>query len=469
MSREPMRVAFKTFGCRSNYADSVELQASLLEHDSTPCNLAFDETAPAPDVVVINTCTVTNSADREALRLIRKVKAEQPETRIIVTGCMAELGEKALTELVGAENVIGPGRRQEVLAAIRGAEHVASPEPEVDVPLAKIYESGRRVKKSLPQRRSISLQHSISSEVAGPGAMMGEIRGRSRYHLRVQEGCENSCTFCIIPQTRGRLSSRSLEDVTSDVEHLRDVGFSEIVLTGTHLGGYGEDIGLNLRDLLEAITSVSGVPRIRLSSIDPNDLTSDIVDFIAGSHHFCPHLHICVQAFSDRTLKRMNRKYRMDEAREILWYVSQKLPGCCIGSDVITGFPGESRQEVEEGIEEFLRLPISYLHVFPYSERSGTAATRLDGAIAVPERKRRAARWRAIASRKHQEFLRSLCGQELETVLEQEKEAYVFGTSAEFASVRISRESLSANWRPGDLVRVRATQVNEESGIIECH
>ncbi len=298
---------------------------------------------------------------------------------------------------------------------------------------------------------------------------MGEIRNRSRYHLRVQEGCENSCTFCIIPQTRGRLSSRSLRDVREDVEYLRDQGYQEIVLTGTHLGGYGEDIGLGLQDLLSVVQEVKNGPRVRLSSIDPNDLVPEIIDFIAESHQICRHLHICVQALSDRTLKRMNRKYRLDEAREILWYVNKKLPGCCIGSDVITGFPGESRQEVEEGIEEFLRLPISYLHVFPYSERSGTAATRLDGSVALPERKRRAARWRAVAQRKHRAYLASLCGQELEIVLEQGKESHVYGTSAEFAPVRISREHLPQAWQPGQLVRAQARHVTQDSGIVECH
>lgn len=463
------RIAIKTYGCRSNYADSVELQASMLERGSEPCELRLSEESEIPDVLVINTCTVTDTADREALRLIRKVKALRPKVKVVVTGCMAEVGSEELSSLVGEENIVGPGRRKEVLAAIYGEGGEREQDSEIDVPLQAVYQSGRRAKKALPKRRSISLSAPMSKAVPGPGAMMGEIRNRSRFHLRVQEGCENSCTFCIIPQTRGRLSSRALRDVQADVRHLRDAGYQEVVLTGTHLGGYGEDIGLNLKDLLEAVQSVEKAPRIRLSSIDPNDLTPEIIDYIAKSHQICRHLHICVQALSDRTLKRMNRKYRLDEAREILWYVEKTIPGICIGSDVIVGFPGESRQEVEEGIEEFLRLPISYLHVFPYSERSGTAATRLDGSVAIPERKRRAARWRAVAERKRNSFLQGLCGQELEVILEQEKGAHVFGTSAEFASVQISRDSLPQNWQAGQLVRAVAQHLNKDSGVLECH
>jgi len=380
---EPLKVSFQTYGCRSNYADTIELQAGLAEKGATPVN-----SVEGSDVIVVNTCSVTNTADREAFKFIKKAKALAPNARIVVTGCLAELDTEGLNELEEVDVVVSPGKRKEALASILGQELVEEKVEEAE----QIVPLGR---KSLPMRKSISLKEEFSPAIVGPGESIGDINQRSRFHLRIQEGCENACTFCIIPYTRGRLSSRPKHMLRDDLEKLAALGYEEVVLTGTHIGGYGEDVGESLLELLKILAKDCPVKRIRLSSIDPNDLSTELLDYVLESNVFCNHLHICIQAFSDSVLKRMNRKYRMEDVRNILCYVSEKVPGICIGTDVISGFPGESRQEVDQGVEEFLRLPISYLHVFPYSERSGTAATRLDGSVEVAERRRRAARWMA--------------------------------------------------------------------------
>jgi threonylcarbamoyladenosine tRNA methylthiotransferase MtaB len=263
-----------------------------------------------------------------------------------------------------------------------------------------------------------------------------------------------------------------MSDVLRDIDFLTERGYREIVLTGTHLGGYGEDSASSLHELLEAIVEAAPKARFRLSSIDPNDLRRDTVDLIAKSDIFCEHLHICVQAFSDRILKRMNRRYRMDDVEGLLAYVHQRIPGVCIGSDLITGFPGEHRQEVDQGIETFLRLPISYLHVFPYSERAGTAATRMGDEVPVAERKRRAARWRAVAERKRDEFFEERIGSTLECIVERADEKFFFGTTREYVSAKIDREAMRRAGRDvpplGGLLRAQAVSFDRSDGKLLC-
>jgi threonylcarbamoyladenosine tRNA methylthiotransferase MtaB len=481
-----LKVAFRTFGCRSNYADTVDLAALVSERGGWVQEFEGEEDA---DVFVINSCTVTDTADREAIRLVEKLKSEKPDARIVFTGCMAEARPEVFREQFPEIAVLGPGQKKNVISAIMGDEGQV---PRVSVPRNT---GDTRLRK--PAHKTISLDDPVPDALKGPGAQMGGFKLRSRFHLRVQEGCENHCTFCIIPGTRGVLSSRKNKDVLADLDALMGLGYREAVLSGTHLGGYGQDCGSSLLELLKQIEDCIGRAqarsgahmRIRLSSLDPDDVSFEMIDFLSKSHFFCNHLHICLQAFTDATLKRMNRKYRLGDAKDLLWYVNERFTRCAVGSDVITGFPGESRKELEEGIETFLSLPISYLHVFPYSEREGTAATRLDGEVPVSERKRRSARWRAIAERRRVEFLETLPGEQLEVVVEDRvlDDGSVLGTSSEFATVRIvpscvdsseyrpaSRVSSTDTYRawtappPGALVRVRARMVEQEERRLVC-
>lgn len=417
---QPLRVAFETLGCRSNFADTTELQAALVERGAVPCD--FDD---SPDVYVINTCTVTDDADKTALKLIRKARAAAPHARVVVTGCMAEVDAPRIAALEAADSIVGPGRKSEVVEAIFGHPVAPSAQPPPRRKRAQFFAD--------------AIAEPMSEQMVGPGASLGEVRTRARFHLRVQEGCENSCTFCIIPFSRGGLVSRPVEEIKRDLGRLHEVGYEEVVLTGTHLGGYGEDCGGSLTELVRELTETSPIRRLRLSSLDPNDVTRELVDVLAESNVFCNHLHICVQAFSDSVLKRMNRRYRMNDVVEIVRYIERRMPGCCIGTDLIAGFPGEDRQNVEQATALFLDLPFSYLHVFPYSERSGTAATMLDGVVAKEERKRRVARWRSLSDARWLEFTRTLQGQVVEAVLEglsfeRDGQPTAHGTTREFAT-----------------------------------
>jgi len=460
-----LRVAFETLGCRSNYADTVELQAAVVEEGGTPCG--FDSKA---DVYVLNTCTVTDNADKTTLKTLSRIRAKAPDAKIVVTGCMAETGKDLIAEAGLGDVVVGPGQRKIVLDAILDKSLREEREDRGD--LVDIYPGGKRARKSSAQFKSISLDHEFPAALSGPADSLGEVANRSRYHLRVQEGCENSCTFCIIPQTRGRLSSRSVEDLLSDITRLSELDYKEIVLTGTHLGGYGVDTGSSLNELLSRVCEqnlrVKGLPRIRLSSIDPNDLDLRTLELILKTPEvFCNHLHICVQAFDDKVLKRMNRLYGLPEALELIEAISELSPHCGLGSDVICGFPGETREQTEKAMELFGELPFNYLHVFPYSEREGTAATRLPESIEYSERKRRASRWRSLASEKRLAFLEKFVGQEVELVVEKINDQVVEGTTREFIGVSLDRNQF-AELRSGELLRASAVGVNRAQEKLLC-
>jgi len=328
--------------------------------------------------------------------------------------------------------------------AILGNDFSKQPKLEQKLSDTKAHPGGRRLSKRSGQFKSIEIDSPISPAMPGPGESWGSerqvsenqaseteetagLRSRSRYNLRVQEGCENACTFCIIPQTRGLFSSRSLDRILEDFRILEDKGYEEIILSGTHLGGYGIDIGLSFLHLLESIDKLAPKARVRLSSIDPNDLSVPVIDTLKGSSVFCEHAHICLQALDAGVLKRMNRLHTLDESLEVITSLSEGPRPFAIGADLIVGFPGEGREAFDGALSLLEELPISYVHTFPYSERSGTAATQLAGSVDFSERKRRAARLRSLAQRKQLQHLESLIGQEVEIVLESEVDKAEFG------------------------------------------
>lgn len=451
---KPLRVAVETFGCRSNFADSTDIQASLAAAGDTPCS----PDAEGVDVYVVNTCTVTDSADQSVFKAVRRAKKRNPSARVVVTGCLAEVGGARLEGM--ADAVVGPGRRGELLRAIRG-EALEESEPSAGLP--SVYPNGKRAKRSAPRFRSLSLTQEMSPSMPGPGSYLGDFRVRSRFHLRVQEGCENSCTFCIIPRTRGRYVSRDLKAVLDDLRKLFKLGYREVVLSGTHLGAYGLDRGESLEQLLGRISEeIDPQLRVRLSSIDPEEVSESLIDRVAKSPAFCKHLHICIQAFNARILKLMNRKHSLEEGLERIQYAAQQ--GISVGSDVICGFPTESRAEFDEALELFCQAPLCYLHVFPYSEREDTAATRLSGAVELAERKRRASRLRAEAARKKRAWLEGLVGKELDLILETTEGELMTATSGEYAPVFVS----GMEGQPGERISALATQYLPEEERLQC-
>ncbi len=383
-----MRIAITTLGCKINQYDSAVIQNRLqAKHSFVP----FDGAA---DCYVINTCTVTDRADWEARQLIRRAKRRNPGAKVLVTGCYAQISPEEVARLDGVDYVVGLNRLDDLLRFVE-----AAPAGETQVAVSDV-----KRERGVP--------------VVGTRALPGHTRA----FVKIQEGCNYSCTYCIIPTARGLSRSVMPQEVLAQVRQLAESGYQEIVLTGIHLGGYGQDLStkLDLTALVEQIADSGLMSRIRLSSLDPREVSDRLLDLMASSDSICPHLHICAQAGDDVILKAMRRNYDTAYYRDLLARVRQRMPEAALGSDIIVGFPGESDAQFEASLEYFADLPLTYFHVFPYSPRRGTVATTLPDAVPAPVKKLRAQRMRDLGGRKKQEFCAGFAGKQVAVLVEGE-------------------------------------------------
>ncbi len=338
-----MRVAVTTLGCKVNQYDTAVMER-LFEERSWQ-QVPFGEEA---DAYVVNTCTVTDRADVDARRMARRAKRRNPGARVVMTGCYAQTSPEEVRALEDVDYVVGLGRLGDLLAAVAG-------ELEVDTAVS-------------------DLRNARTVDTVG----ITSFSGRTRAFVKVQEGCNLFCTFCIVPVARGRSRSVPPRIVLDELERLVARGFREVVLTGVHLGGYGNDLdpSMDLAGLLECIAERDLPLRIRVSSVDPPELSDRFVRIVAESDRFCPHFHVPLQAGEDGVLDRMGRKYDTREAAAALDRLRTAIPDVAIGTDLITGFPAESEQEFERGLGWVEAMELAYLHVFPYSQRHSTSAAK---------------------------------------------------------------------------------------------
>ncbi len=380
-----MRTVFiQSFGCRASQADGAAIEASL---EDAGWQTVRD--AASADLVVLNTCTVTHGADVDARRTVRNTHRDYPEAKILVTGCYAQRAPQDLAVLEGVQWVVGNSHKTRI------AELVSQPhEP---------YH-GRIIVGDIGREFSASPVRDIRED-------------RTRPNLKVQDGCGNKCAFCIIPSVRGRSRSASSNDI---VEQMRDLAsrYVEVVLSGINLGRWGRDLPGNLRfiDLLRTILAETHIQRLRISSVEPMDWSSDLLRFFADEPRIARHVHIPLQSGSDTVLKRMFRKYRTRHYASRLELARTLMPDAAIGADVMTGFPGETDAEFEETIHFIEQQPFTYLHVFTYSERPGTAAAAYANATPAPVRQQRTRRLRALSDEKNKQFRRSMLGKTLSAV-----------------------------------------------------
>ena len=344
-------VAFHTLGCKVNHYETEAIWQFFKEHDYE--RVDFDQIS---DVYVINTCTVTNTGDRKSRQVIRRAIRKNPDAVICVTGCYAQTSPDEIMDIPGVDIVVGTQERKQMLTYI---------------------EQYKEERKPINAVKNI-MKTRVFEEMDVPS-----FTDRTRASLKIQEGCNNFCTFCIIPWARGLMRSRPPEDVIEQAQQLVDAGYREIVLTGIHTGGYGEDLkDYNLAKLLTDLEEkVIGLKRIRISSIEASQITDEVIDVLDRSKKVVRHLHIPMQSGSDTVLKRMRRKYSMDFYRTRIEKVKKALPGLAITSDVIVGFPGETEEEFMETYEAVRDIGFSELHVFPYSMRTGTPAARMKDQI----------------------------------------------------------------------------------------
>ena len=372
------RVSVHTLGCKLNYAETATFTRSFRERGFRVVDFSDQS-----DVVVINTCTVTANADREARKLVRQALRRSPNAYVVVVGCYAQLRPEEIASIEGVDLVLGADEK------------------------FRIFDFARDFDKSEYPRIHVSEIESVRD--IGP-AYAGDPEGRTRSFLKVQDGCDYTCAFCTIPLARG--SSRSL-DINAITETARGIiakGFREIVLSGVNVGDYGRKIGTSLYDLLRRLVDLPGDFRVRISSIEPNLLTDDIIALTQSNPKMCSHFHIPLQSGSSSVLKLMRRRYSAELYRERIDAIVELLPDCGIGIDVIVGHPGETEEDFLASYDFLVRLPFSYLHVFNYSERPETFALSLQGQVPAPERARRSRMLRILSDKKRHAFYESHCG-----------------------------------------------------------
>ena len=376
-----MKYSILTFGCRVNQADSFDIEAALRAQ-----HLVASEPEEA-DLVVVNTCTVTAAADQGARHAIRRVQRVNPRARILVTGCYATRSPESLENLPGVIRLV-PNTAKERLPAILASE----------------------VLRSTAGKDAVDEMLGPCGSRLSPGAL-----GRTAATLRIQTGCDESCSYCIIPSTRGRGRSRVADEVLAELAALTRAGYAEVVVTGVHLGSYGRDLvpQSSLAAILQDLgrhAEHEGGPLLRVSSIEPMDCTDAVVDAVAGSAMYARHLHLPLQHGSDAVLSAMRRPYTIADYQRVLATVRSRMPDAAVGSDVMVGFPGESDADFE-AMEAFLAASsLTHLHVFPYSERPGTDAASFAGKVPQAVAASRAERLRRLSRTLHDRFLASQAG-----------------------------------------------------------
>jgi threonylcarbamoyladenosine tRNA methylthiotransferase MtaB len=379
-----MRIALATLGCKVNQYDTAAIQTALLRQGDRV--VSFNEGA---DVYIVNSCTVTDRADAESRRLARRAKRLNPGALVIMTGCFAQASPEAAA-VKEVDHIVGIGRLHDLLGTVRGER---------------------------TERVLVDSVLKVTPEITRGAEVF---TGQTRAFLKVQEGCDLFCSFCVVPFARGASRSVEPDEVLTGLRRLSALGFQEVVLTGTHLGAYGADLipAVGLADLLESIAAARPVPRVRLSSVDPPEVTPRLLRTMARSDVICPHLHVPVQAGADRTLRRMRRRYDTALLREVLAEIRIALPDAGLGTDVIAGFPGETEADFESGLTFLQEQPFTYFHVFPYSRRRGTVAARLPGQVQAREITARSRLLRQLGEAKRAAFAECWVGHDLPVLLE---------------------------------------------------
>lgn len=430
-------IAVCTLGCKVNQYDTDAVLAQF--KDAGYEVVDFDQVA---DVYLINTCTVTNTGDRKSRQMIRRAHRSNPKARVVVMGCLAQASPDEVVEIEGVSLVVGTHQRQDLLRLVESLPD------ESHQPVSAVVDDIFAVDdfEELP---------------------VSTFEGRTRAALKIQDGCDQFCAYCRVPYARGKPRSRKLSAVVEQAEEIVQKGYQEIVLTGVHLGAYGQDLRpqLHLADAIAALLPIKGLERIRISSIDPHEITPALLDLVAHEHKVCPHLHIPLQSGSDAVLKRMRRRYTTSEYRRVVEQAYAMVPDLAVTTDVIVGFPGETDAEFEETLQFVESTGFSRLHVFRYSRRSGTPAARFPNQIpsSVKEERSRAliSLGERLAARFHSRFV----GRALSVLVEEVGAGRAEGLTGNYVRVEFPAESDAL---VGKIVQVSAKTADEKgiSGVL---
>lgn len=424
------QVAFYTLGCKLNFSETATIARDFsLEHFE---RVDFEGFA---DIYVINTCSVTDNADKKFKGLVKKALQHNPKAFIAAIGCYAQLQPAELASIDGVDLVLGATEKFKLTAYLNDLSKKEQSEIHAcEIDEADFYEGG---------------------------FSLGD---RTRSFLKVQDGCDYKCTYCTIPQARGISRSGRLENIVANAQNIAEQGIREIVLTGVNIGDYGKGEFGNKKhehtflELVRALDQIAGIERIRISSIEPNLLKDETIDFVARSQRFVPHFHIPLQSGSDPILKKMKRRYLSGLYKERVVKIKQEMPDACIGVDVIVGFPGETEDYFLDTFRFLEQLPVSYLHVFTYSERPNTEAVTMENPVPQNIRSKRSKVLRALSAKKRHQFYESQLGKEASVLFENEnKKGYIQGFSTNYVKVRTP-------WNPewvNTSKKVRLTEIDQ--------
>jgi threonylcarbamoyladenosine tRNA methylthiotransferase MtaB len=398
-------VALHTLGCKLNFSETSTIGNQFLQNGFSIVDMKENA-----DVYVFNTCTVTENAEKECRQLVRKVLRTNPDAYVIVTGCYAQLRAEEISAIDGVDAVLGSNEKFEIFTLLKDFNKKD---------LSCIYVSAK------DELNYFGLASSTDAD------------SRTRAYFKIQDGCDYKCTFCTIPLARGKSRSMDPDQVVTEFLKLVNQGYKEIILTGVNVGDYGKSIDISFYDLLKRLIEVEGDFRIRISSIEPNLLTEEIIKLTSQTNKICNHFHIPLQSGSDTILKSMQRRYGAEDYKNVVSKVKEIIPDCGIGVDVIVGYPGETEKEFIETYNLLLELPISYLHVFTYSERPDTKAILLPNQVELSERKRRSKMLRILSDKKKNYFYNQMINKNLDVLFESNDDSgMIKGFSSNYVRVQ---------------------------------
>ncbi|MFY0601503.1 MAG: tRNA (N(6)-L-threonylcarbamoyladenosine(37)-C(2))-methylthiotransferase MtaB [Cyclobacteriaceae bacterium] len=422
------RVAFYTLGCKLNFSETSTI--SRMFEDKGFEKVDFTD---KPDIFVINTCSVTENADKKCRKIVKEAKKISPKSYVTIIGCYAQLKPKEISEIKGVDAVLGAAEKFRLFEYLE--DFTSKNEPQVFA-------------SEIQEANTFNASHSYGD--------------RTRTFLKVQDGCNYGCAFCTIPLARGKSRSDTISNIILQAEEIGKTEVKEVVLTGVNIGDFGVQNGKRKEkfiDLVKTLDEVEGIDRFRISSIEPNLLSNEVIKFVSESKRFVAHFHIPLQSGSDVILKRMNRRYLSDLYRDRVATIKSLMPDCCIGVDVITGFPGETEEEFLKTYEFLNELDVSYLHVFTYSERANTQAQDMDGAVPVAERQKRSSMLRTLSEKKKRHFYEQNIGRAYSVLFEDDIEnGFMHGFTENYVRVKAKYDPILIN----ELKTVNLTQVDAD-------
>lgn len=407
------KVALYTLGCKLNFSETSSIARMFQEEGFA--RVDFNDT---PDVFVINTCSVTENADKKCKQLVKKAKKVNPDAFVAIIGCYAQLKPEEIAQIHGVNMVLGAAEKFKIVDYFNQQENNE---------IAQVYASKIKEAKDFI-----------------PSYSQGD---RTRSFLKIQDGCDYFCTFCTIPLARGKSRNQSIAETVKVAEEIAKTNIKEVVLTGVNIGDFGQGEGKeDFFQLVQALDKVDGINRYRISSIEPNLLSNDIIDFVSESNKFMPHFHIPLQSGSNKILKMMRRKYLKELYSERVYRIKEKMPHACIGVDVIVGFPDETDEDFLETYNFLNELPISYLHVFTYSERQNTTAIKLDNPVPKEVRSERSKMLHILSEKKKRYFYEQFLGKSFNVLLEAEQhEGFLNGFTENYIKVKVPYEAALEN------------------------